>query len=71
MMYLNNDKEIEEKTNKEIDQCGLAYKIKDKDNNIFVFAGFESGFPIYRTKSGRKHIFDLVGYEVIEKYCKL
>ena len=31
MMCLNNDKEIEEKTNREIDQCGLAYKIKDKD----------------------------------------
>ena len=71
MIYINNDKEIEERINKEIDRCGLAYKLKDKDGNIFVFAGIEGGFPNYRTKSGRTIIFDLVGYEVIEKYCKL
>lgn len=70
-MYINHDKEIEKRINNEIDSCGLAYKLKDKDGNIFVFAGFDSGFPIYRTRSGRKHIFDLVGYEVVEKYCQL
>ena len=53
MMYINNDKEIEERINKEIASCGLAYKLKDKDGNIFVFAGIEGGFPNYRTRSGR------------------
>ena len=71
MMYINNDKEIEERINREIDKCGLAYKLKDKDGNIFVFAGLENGFPVYRTNGGRTHIFDLTGYEVIEKYFKL
>ena len=67
-----NDKKIEERINKEIDSCGMAYKIKDKEGNQFVFAGLaRGGFPLYRGKSGQKHIFDLVGYEVIEKYCSL
>ncbi len=56
--------------NKEIDSCNMAYKLRDKDGNIFVFAGIENGFPVYRGKRGRKHIFDLVGYEVLEKYLK-
>ncbi len=67
-----NDKKIEEKINKEIDSCGMAYKIKDNEGNQFVFAGLASGgFPLYRGKGGQKHIFDLIGYEVIEKYCRL
>lgn len=70
-MFRENDKRIEEKINKSIDACGMAYKIKDKDGNQFVFAGLENGFPLYRWKRGQKHIFDLIGYEVIEKYCIL
>ena len=67
-----NDRRIEERINKEIDSCGMAYKIKDREGNQFVFAGFASGgFPVYRGNRGQKHIFDLIGYEVIEKYCSL
>lgn len=67
-----NDKKIEERINKEIDRCGMAYKIKDSEGNIFVFAGLVSGgFPLYRGNRGQKHIFDLIGYEVIEKHCSL
>lgn len=67
-----NDKRIEEKINKEIDCCGMAYKIKDNEGNQFVFAGLASGgFLLYRGKGGQTHIFDLIGYEVIEKYCSL
>lgn len=70
-MYTNNDKEIEERVRKEIDRCGMAYKVKDKEGNIFVFAGIENGHPVYRTNGGQCHIFDMVGLEVIEKYLKL
>lgn len=66
-----NEKENEKRINKEIDGCGMAYKIKDREGNQFVFAGLENGFPVYRCRGGRKHIFDLIGYEVIEKYCSL
>lgn len=68
--FKDHDKEIENRINKEIDACNMAYKIKDKDGNIFIFA-CGGRFPEYRTNGGRKCIFDLVGYEVIEKYCKL
>lgn len=67
-----NDKEVEKRINREIDSCGMAYKIKDSEGNQFVFAGLASGgFPLYRGRGGQKHIFDLIGYEVIEKYCSL
>jgi hypothetical protein len=66
-----NDRRVEERINKEIDNCGMAYKIKDREGNQFVFAGLENGFPLYRGRGGQKHIFDLVGYEVIEKYITI
>lgn len=71
MMYTRNDNEIEERINKEIDSCGLAYKLTDREGNIFIFAGIEGGFPNYRTRGGRVVITDLVGYDIVEKYCKL
>ncbi|MFC0903807.1 hypothetical protein ACFHWD_03765 [Clostridium sp. MT-14] len=70
-MYKNNDKEIEERINKKIDKCNMAYKIKDIEGNIFVFGGIENGYAWYRGTRGDKHIFNLDGYEVIEKYCVL
>jgi len=70
-MDSNNDKEIETKINKEIGSCEMAYKIMDEDGNTFFFSGLENGFPAYRTMGGSKHIFDLQGYEVIQKFCKL
>lgn len=66
-----NERRIAERINKEIDRCGMAYKIKDKEGNQFVFAGLENGFPIYRCFGGMTHIFNLVGYEVIEKYMTI
>lgn len=70
-MYKNNNKEIEARINKEIDSCGMAYKIKDREGNTFVFGGLENGFPWYRGNGGSCHIFDLKGFEVIEKYIEL
>lgn len=70
-MYKNNDKEIEERINKEIDSCNMAYKIRDTEGNVFCFGGIENGHPWYRGIGGSKHIFDLQGYEIIEKYIKL
>jgi hypothetical protein len=70
-MYKSKDKEIETRINKEIDNCNMAYKIKDSEGNIFVFGGIENGFPWYRGIGGSKYIFELTGYEVIEKYIKL
>ena len=70
-MYKNNDKEIETRINKEIDECKMAYKIKDTEGNIFCFGGIENGCPWYRGIGGSKHIFNLTGYEVIEQHIKL
>lgn len=70
-MIKENDLRNEQRINNEIDSCGMAYKIKDKEGNQFVYAGMENGFPVYRTIGGRTHIFSLVGYEVVEKYIKL
>jgi hypothetical protein len=52
------------KNNKE-----MPYKIKDAEGNIFVFKGYESGFPVYRTIRGCKVIFenDIQYYEIIEQ----
>ena len=66
-----NDKSTEERINKEIDSCKMAYKIKDFEGNTFCFGGIESGFPIYRGIGGSKHIFDLAGYEIIEQHIKM
>ena len=62
-MYKNNDKEI--------DDNNIAYKIKDEEGNVFVYGYIENSYPVYRTLGGSKHIFDLKGYEVIEKHIKL
>lgn len=70
-MYRSNDKEIENRINKEIDRCNMAYKIKDSEGNVFVFGGIENGHPWYRTSGGSTHIFQLDGHKIIEKYIKL
>lgn len=60
-----------ERINREIDCCNMAYKIKDREGNVFVFTELTNGnFPLYRCIGGQTHIFDLIGYEVIEKYYK-
>lgn len=69
-MYINEDKEIESRINREIDSFKIAYKIMDSEGNVFVYAGYENGIPMYRTNRGRKHIDSLHGYEVVEKYFK-
>lgn len=66
-----NDKKIEERINREIDSYKMAYKVKDTEGNVFCFRGIENGAPLYRGIGGSKHIFDLNGYEVIEKYIKM
>lgn len=58
------------RTNKLIDTFHMAYKIKDSEDNIFVFGGTENGFPFYRGVGGSKHIFDLCGYTVIQEYAE-
>lgn len=70
-MYINRDAEIEKRINTEIDSHNMAYKIQDREGNQFVFGGIENGFPWYRCRGGSKHIFDLVGFTVIEKHIKL
>lgn len=66
-----NDKRNEDRINKEIDECKMAYKIEDVEGNVFVFAGIESGFPSYRCTGGSTHIFDLCGFKVLEQYIKI
>ncbi|HNS71738.1 MAG TPA: hypothetical protein PKK07_03380 [bacterium] len=66
------EKQNEERINKEIDSCKMAYKVKDSEGNIFCFGGIApGGFPWYRGIGGSKHIFDLTGYEVLEQHIKL
>ncbi len=55
-------------TNKLIDKFQIAYKLEDSDGNTFCFGGIESGFPWYRGRGGSKHIFNICGYTVIQKY---
>lgn len=69
--FARTDKEIEERINREIDHSQMAYRIKDSEGNVFVFKGIENGIPLYRTNGGTTHVMDLIGYEVLEKYCKL
>jgi len=68
---MTRDEKIEERINNEIDNCEMAYKIQDRENNVFVFSRIENDCPLYRGMGGSKHIFDLRGYEVLEKYCRL
>ena len=63
-----NDKRIETRINGEIDKCKMAYKIKDTEENIFVFSKIENGSPFYRGIGGSKHIFDMNKFKIIEKY---
>jgi hypothetical protein len=70
-MYKNNDKEIEERINKEIDKCKMAYKIQDIEGNTFVFGGIENGCAWYRGIGGSKHIDSLIGYRVMQQHCEL
>ena len=70
-MMRENDKRNEERINKEIYECKMAYKIQDSEGNVFVFAGLENGFPSYRCAGGRKHIFQLTGFKVLEQYIQI
>lgn len=70
-MCKNNDREIENRINKEIDKCKMAYKLEDNDGNTFVFGGIENGHPWYRCRGGSKHIFELTGYKILEKYLRI
>lgn len=71
-MIRENEKRNEERINSEIDRFGMAYKIKDSEGNIFCWGGVaKGGFPWYRGNGGSTHIFDLTGYEVIEKHARL
>ena len=42
------------------------YKIKDVDNNEFVFAYIENETPVYKGNRGIKHVFDIDKYIIIE-----
>ena len=42
------------------------YKIKDVDNNEFVFAYIENHTPVYKGNRGVKHVFDIDKYIIIE-----
>ena len=48
----------------------LPKRIKNSDGHEFIFKGYENGYPIYMTATGRgyKHIFEnqLKHYTVIE-----
>ena len=56
-----------QRINAELDREGMAYRLRDREGNEFVYAGLESGFPVYRGQRGSKHIFDTDGYEIVEE----
>ena len=57
--------------NKEIDKYKMAYKIRDKEGNVFYFVGIENDCPLYRVHGELTHVMNLKGMEVIEKYCSI
>lgn len=68
MTIQERNKQNQDRINAEIDNCSMAYKIKDTEGNTFVFKGIESSFPTYRTNGGSEVIGSLNGFEIIEKY---
>ena len=71
-MIKENEKCNQDRINAEIDKYHMAYKIKDSEGNIFCWGGVaKGGFPLYRGVGGTTHIFDLTGYEIIEKYAHI
>jgi hypothetical protein len=58
------------RVNKEIDKCKMAYKVMDKEGNLFVFSTIENGHPLYKGDRGCKHIFQLDGLAVVQKYME-
>lgn len=62
------DNTRENEINRELDACGMAYIIEDRDGNRFVYAGMESGMPVYRTKGCKTHILDLIGCKIIKRH---
>lgn len=65
LIKANEERNIK-RINTELENAGMAYKIKDAEENEFVYAGLENGLTIYRTNSGQKVINELNGYKVIE-----
>ena len=56
----------------------VPYKIQNKSGDIYVFAGYENGFPVYRCGGSLTHIFesDIERHTVLEQEapkedCKL
>jgi hypothetical protein len=66
---LKKDKARVEQVNQELEFSKMAYKVKDSDGNIFVYAGLENGFPTYRGQGGSKCVFDMTGLTVIQQYA--
>ena len=60
-----------ERVNAELNKHNLAYRIEDVDGNQFCYGGEASGgLPLYNGSSGSKHIFDLVGYKVLQQWAE-
>lgn len=68
-MYKDNSKEIEARINKELESCGMPYKMKDVEGNVFTYSGLENGYPVYRTRGGSCHQFSTQGFEIIQQYA--
>lgn len=65
------DEQNRKETNSLIDEYKMAYKIKDSEGNVFVWAGVASGgFPLYRVGGELTHRFDLAGMTVIQQYAQ-
>lgn len=70
VLYINHDKEIEDRINEELESCEMPYKLKDSNGNAFTYRYMENGFPVYRGKGGSCHILDAQGYKVVQQNYK-
>jgi hypothetical protein len=68
-MRSQRDRDRITRINRDLDAKKMAYKVSDSDGNIFVYAGCENGFPVYRGIGGRTHMFGMNGLTVIQQYA--
>jgi hypothetical protein len=71
-MREKRERERVNRINAELDSHKMAYHVKDREGNTFIYAGTAPGnFPLYRNQRGeQKHIFDMLSLTVIQQYAQ-
>lgn len=68
--FKEQDERNRRERNAEIDRCGGAYRLMDRQGNEFVFYGLsKGGFAEYRCRNGGLKVIDKThGYTVVQQY---